>query len=214
MSKIYQKMYPKNKNHSKSVLGGFINKVILRSFYSESRPFFAKWGGFTLIELLVVVLIIGILAAIALPKYQIAVEKARFMTVIPLVDGVKKAQELYYMTNGEYTIDLDALDISLPPPTQSRTCIANRGCRVIGDWVIEVTTSFVKGYYRKGSDWNQPHGGYIISYDHAKTNPGRRACISFPNHGKGLTYKICQAVSGQSEPSSWRPDGGWLAFEM
>lgn len=186
-----------------------MNKIINSNFQHT-----VKHGGFTLIELLVVVLIIGILAAVALPKYQISVERSRFMTVVPLVESVKKAQEIYYMTNGEYTIDLDALDISLPPATENRTCLQNRGCRVIGDWVIETTTSFVKGYYKKGSDWVQPHGGYIITYDHAPSNAGRRACLSFPNHGQGLTYKICRAVSGKSSPSSWRPDGGWIAFEM
>ena len=137
------------------------------------------------------------------------------MTVVPLVESVKKAQEIYYMTYGEYyTIDPDALDISLPPATENRTCLQNRGCRVIGDWVIETTTSFVKGYYKKGSDWVQPHSGYIITYDHTPSNAGRRACLSFPNHEQGLTYKICRAVSGKSSPSSWRPDGGWIAFDM
>ena len=71
-------------------------------------------SGFTLIELLVVVLIIGILSAVALPKYQSAVDKTRATEAVINLRALYNAQQLYKMANGAYTRKLTDLDFSLP----------------------------------------------------------------------------------------------------
>ena len=73
--------------------------------------------GFTLIELLVVVLIIGILAAVALPQYTKAVEKSRATEAITLLGNLATAEQIYKMGQGAFTNDLTQLDLQLPGVT-------------------------------------------------------------------------------------------------
>ena len=73
-----------------------------------------KTQGFTLIELLVVVLIIGILAAIAVPKYQKSVEISKASQVYTLLSNVTQAEQVYFLTKGSFTANLSNLDIKFP----------------------------------------------------------------------------------------------------
>ena len=63
--------------------------------------------GFTLIELLVVVLIIGILAAIALPQYTRAVERSRMAEAVQVLGDLATAQNVHYMMYNTFAEGLD-----------------------------------------------------------------------------------------------------------
>ena len=69
---------------------------------------------FTLIELLVVVLIIGILAAVALPQYQKAVWKSRGLQLMITTQALHTAQKAYYLANGTFATTFDELAIEIP----------------------------------------------------------------------------------------------------
>ena len=70
--------------------------------------------GFTLIELLVVVLIIGILAAVALPQYTKAVEKSRAAEAMQLLGDLATAEQIHYMSANRFTQSLADLDMTFP----------------------------------------------------------------------------------------------------
>ena len=93
--------------------------------------------GFTLIELLVVVLIIGILAAIALPQYQKAVDKSRMTQALIWAKSIAEAERIYHLANGKYTQNLEELDIAFPGCAQDSTNTSRYNCD--DGWSIRLT---------------------------------------------------------------------------
>lgn len=66
-------------------------------------------SGFTLIELLIVVVIIGILAAMAIPKFRTTKGKAYFATIKSDLKNLSTAEESFFYENRRYSTDLDSL---------------------------------------------------------------------------------------------------------
>lgn len=156
----------------------------------------AKNAGFTLIELLVVVLIIGVLTAVVLPQYQYAVNKARFQQMLPLVEGMFKAQTVYYMANGEYASDLGLLDVSLPSDfTLSGDSAQNKmmSCTVVHNFNQRVYCVLRKS----------PGVAYIRWF-----KPDRRACVVFTSSNQEQ-QEFCKKFTGKNTYETY---GAWSIY--
>lgn len=75
--------------------------------------------GFTLIEIMVVVVILGILAALIVPKIMSRPEQARIVKVKQDIISIKSALDLYKLDNGRYPSTDQGLQALVTKPTSS-----------------------------------------------------------------------------------------------
>lgn len=143
--------------------------------------------GFTLIELLVVVLIIGILASVAVPKYMLTVGKTKAAAALAFLEKLSDAQSVYFIENGAYSPDLDSLDIT--PPVISGYTFG------VGDGGFSL-----RAYPKNGSGlpilyafgaYNMPHYTHLVNQRH---------CIG----GTADSLAVCRALGGKQDPNGYR----------
>ena len=142
---------------------------------------------FTLLELLVVVLIIGILAAIALPQYKYAVAKAKFTQLLTTSKAIMEAQRRYMLIKGERSLDLSVLDIDIQggtygPNTYSE---ANLKDSITFNWG-RCTITYGSGRQQLSCYLSKPYVSFLRSF-----NSEFKECCASPSSGE-IGKKLCQ----------------------
>ena len=150
---------------------------------------------FTLIELLVVVLIIGILAAVAMPQYTKAVRKARIAEAKILLKSIVDATDVFYLENPGGDPRDGGLNIDFPSETNNWRSIyideclqgsnGKTGCCVMAEpkWESGYEVKYYSINYDGGPEEDKIAGKFVCSDDGAEIC---RGLSSYPITGEGF----------------------------
>lgn len=157
--------------------------------------------GFTLIELLVVVLIIGILAAIALPQYQKAVERSRMAEAVHNLEEFIQAEQVYYMQYGRFA-GLDQLnedgDISFADPSRE------------GEWRFDISGNILAAH-RLGGKYSGSLLEVLMFVVDGRITVGRECEYTMLNPVEKEFCDMAKEFGYQSKPKTTiRPPGGGI----
>ena len=148
-------------------------------------------------ELLVVVLIIGILAAVALPQYQRVVVKARVAKYIPLINALGQAQNVYYLANADYASDpAKELDVMIPEECRASTSKTLFRCKDLALLTVASTIDFAYCPGYNTGFWSNCYGNadFVLSISSSPSaNSDKMTCLVHDNSSLGKY--ICDSLS-------------------
>lgn len=146
--------------------------------------------GFTLIELLVVVLILGILAAMAMPQYFKAVERSRMTEAVTLLANIADAQQRKYMQVNKYTTAFTGLDVA--PKGASGATFYTKGSGKNGFKIdLSAGTGYTAGM---ATATRVPENGSTLQYSYNLTRYYANrdtTCNGTDANGKALCADFC-----------------------
>ena len=131
-------------------------------------------GGFTLIELLLVLVILGVLAAIVVPKFSGRTEQARITAAQTQISNFSTVLDAYEVDNGSYPKGKNGLDSLINKPSDQQ------------NWM---------GPYLKSEIPLDPWGNAYIYDNPGKHNPSSYDILSMGPDGR---------VGGDDDVANWK----------